>query len=99
MKQKVTEFYLDENGKYQKREIEIEIDDKEPIDSQIKRLKLNLANTDYIDNKLTEAIANYVATGDNTRVIELRAIYANTLSARQEWRDEINRLQKDLEEV
>lgn len=95
MKQKVTEFYLDENGVYQKREYEQDFEFEESIESQIKRLKQNLANTDYIANKLAEAIADSLVTGDNTKVYELKTQYAKQLQDRKSWRDEIDRLQKN----
>ena len=67
--------------------------DKIEIKYQIMILKQNLINTDYIDNKLTEAIASYIATGDKTSVIELSVKYADILTQRQQWRDEINTLE------
>ena len=68
------------------------------IKYQIMLLKSKLNNTNYIDNELTEAISDYIATGDNTHVMELRVQYADVLAQRQQWRTEINRLENQLKE-
>ena len=59
-------------------------------------LKRNLSNTDYITNKLTEAITEALETGDNSKVIELRQKYSKELEDRKEWREEINQLEEEL---
>lgn len=59
----------------------------------ITQLKQNLEKTDYIADKLAEAIAEYIATGNNTNVLALRARYAEQLQDRQSWRDKINELE------
>ena len=86
MKQKVTEFYLDENGVYQKREYEQDFEFEEPIENQIKRLKQNLANTDYQAIKYSEG--------------ELTAEeYEPIKQQRRQWRAEINRLESEVQDV
>lgn len=62
---------------------------------RIAELKQNLANTDYIANKLSEAIADALVSGDNTKVYELKTEYAKQLQDRESWRDEIDRLEKN----
>lgn len=59
---------------------------------QIAELKQNLANTDYIANKLAETIADALVSGDNSKVYELKAEYAKQLQDRKSWRDEIDKL-------
>lgn len=69
---------------------------QEEINTQrITELKQNLANTDYIANKLAEAIADSLVTGDNTKVYELKTQYAKQLQDRKSWRDEIDTLEKN----
>ena len=63
---------------------------------QIAKLKSNLSNTDPVANKLAEAIAISLVTGDNSNVIELRQKYSKELADRQSWRTEINRLEEEL---
>ena len=62
----------------------------------ILKLKQNLSNTDYVANKLSEAIATSFVTGDNSNVIALRNKYFNILADRDVWRAEINRLEEEL---
>ena len=57
-------------------------------------LKAKLHYTDYIDNKLTEAIAKYVVTGDSTDVVRIYNEYRDLIEQRQAWRDEINVLEQ-----
>lgn len=59
-------------------------------------LYMNLKSTDYITNKLTEAVAEALETGDNSKVIELRQKYSKELEDRKAWRAEINRLEEEL---
>lgn len=61
---------------------------------EISKLKCKLHNTDYIDNKLAEANAKYVVTGDNTDVIRIYNEYRDLIKQRQAWRDEINALEE-----
>lgn len=60
---------------------------------EIQELNQKLLDTDYIANKLAEAVSKYIATGDNTEVIELRTKYSKELEDRQLWRNRINELQ------
>lgn len=63
---------------------------------QIAELKSQLAGTDYIANKLTEAIVKYIETGDNTKLVELSKKYETQLEQRQLWRDRITECEKIL---
>ena len=67
--------------------------EKELAQQEIAELKQKLADTDYISNKLSEAVSKYIATGDNTEVVELRTKYSKQLEDRQLWRDRINEIQ------
>ena len=71
--------------------------DKEIAENRISELKKMLEDTDYIANKLTEAIAEYVVTQNIEPVNALRSLYAGQLAQRQAWRDEINKLQGENE--
>ena len=51
-----------------------------PVECQIEELKQKLADTDYIACKIAEGVATVEE-------------YAEELKQRQEWRDEINRLE------
>ena len=53
------------------------------IQAEITQLKENLAETDYVAIKIAEG----AATADD---------YADVLAQRQEWRDRINALEKEL---
>ena len=68
---------------------------KSKEENAIKILKLTekLEQTDYIANKLAEAVSKYISTGDNTDVLLLREKYAIELANREIWRKEINNLQ------
>ena len=60
------------------------------MEDLILELQFKLTKTDYIDNKLTEAIVEYILTEDKTKLIELRTKYAKELANREQWRKEIN---------
>ena len=66
------------------------------IEGKILELKLKLFETDYIDHKLLKAVINYIVTYDNTELINLCEEYKVEIQQRQEWRDEINALEKEL---
>lgn len=68
-------------------------DEKELAQQEIQELNQKLLDTDYIANKLAEAVSKYIATGDNTEVVELRTKYSKELENRQLWRDRINELE------
>ena len=67
---------------------------RETNSKTIEQLKQNLANTDYIANKLAEAIADALVSGDNSKVYELKTAYAKQLQDRKTWREEIDTLEK-----
>lgn len=62
----------------------------------INELTQKLESTDYIANKLAEAVSKYISTGDNTDVLLLREKYALELANREAWRKEIDKLQQEL---
>ena len=66
---------------------------KQQVEEAIAELKQKLFDTDYISNKLAEAVSKFIVTGDNTEVIELRTKYSKQLENRQLWRDRINELE------
>lgn len=69
---------------------------KELKQLEIDKLTQLLQETDYIANKLAEAVSKYISTGDNTDVLLLREKYALELANREEWRKEIDKLQQEL---
>ena len=66
------------------------------IQDDISKLKSKLDKTDYITNKLTEAIAIAMVQGDNTMLVEVYNEYKELIAQRQAWRDEINELEAQL---
>lgn len=66
------------------------------LQKKISDFSEKLKKTDYIANKLAEAVSKYISTGDNTDVLLLREKYALELVNREEWRKEIDRLQQEL---
>ena len=62
-------------------------EEKARKDNRIAELKQYLSDTDYIANKLIEAI-------DDTELQDLKEKYADTLKKRREARAEINQLEK-----
>jgi len=71
-------------------EFVLKTDDKairQEKDQRIAELKQLLAETDYIANKLIEAV-------DDTELQDLKEKYADTLKKRREARAEINQLEK-----
>lgn len=67
------------------------------ITDDINKLKQKLDESDYVTSKLTEAIAIALVQGDNTRLVEVYNEYKELIAQRQAWRDEINRLEAQLE--
>lgn len=65
---------------------------------KIAKIKESLGKTDYITNKLTEAITEYIVKGDNTAVVAVYTEYKEIIAQRQAWRDEINALENELKE-
>lgn len=92
----IQEIEADENGRcFQIVEIPLPTE-KQLAQQEIQELKQKLIDTDYVSNKLAEAVSKYIVTGDNTEIIELRTKYSKELEDRQLWRDRINELEKLL---
>ena len=92
----IQEIEADENGRrFQIVEIP-QPTESELAQQEIQELKQKLIDTDYVSNKLAEAVSKYISTGDNTEVVELRTKYSKQLEDRQLWRDRINELEKLL---
>lgn len=87
-----------ENGEVVDYDNSAEIE-KEENELKIVKLTNKLAKTDYIANKLAEAISKYISTGDNTDVLLLREKYALELANRESWRKEIDSLQEKLKNL
>jgi hypothetical protein len=64
--------------------------------SKVANLQMKLDKTDYVANKLAEAITEYIVTEDKTKLIELHTKYTKELADREEWRKEVNDLQDKL---
>lgn len=88
---------LDESGALVANEYPIS--DNELINIQIYNLTKQLKKTDYIDNKLTEAVSKYIVTGDSSEVLALREKYAVELANREDWRKEISSLKEKLKNL
>ena len=76
--------------------VEHEVTEEELTQQEISTLTEQLEKTDYIANKLAEAVSKYISTGDNTDVLLLREKYSLELSNRETWRNRIDKLQQDL---
>lgn len=61
---------------------------------KMEKLLDSLSSTDYVANKLAEAVADYMLTGNNLRLQSLQEKYANILVQREQWRAEINELKE-----
>ena len=72
---------------------------KQDNEKQIAELTEKLYLTDYIANKLAEAVSKYISTGDNTDVLLLREKYAIELVNRETWRKEIDSLKEKLKNL
>lgn len=92
----IVEIGRDENGILYQIQNLPKPTEKELKQNEIENLKQQLASTDYITNKLTEAIAKYIETGDNTKLVELSKKYESQLEERQLWRERIRELEKLL---
>ena len=73
--------------------------ERNSIKSRINELIIKLDDTDYVTNKLTEAIAKYLIDGDKTALETTYLEYKLILDQRQAWRNEINRLENQLKEI
>lgn len=72
------------------------LETKQDNQKRVAKLTEQLQKTDYIANKLAEANAEYIVTGDNTNVLALREEYKVELQNRASWRQEINKLENTL---
>ena len=63
---------------------------------ELNELTQKLVATDYIANKLAEAVSKYISIGDNGDVLLLREKYALELINREQWRKKIDKLQQEL---
>lgn len=61
---------------------------------KVANLQMKLDKTDYVANKLAEAITEYIVTEDKTKLVELHTKYTKELADREEWRKEIDSLTK-----
>lgn len=68
---------------------------KEYIDRYIELMN-NFRRTDYITDKLVEAIVEYIIHGDSSKVLSLCSEYESAIEQRKAWRAEINELQEKL---
>lgn len=75
------------------------LETKQDNQERIAKLTNKLVNTDYIANKLAEAVSKYISTGDNTDVLLLREKYALELADRETWRNEVDSLQEKLKKL
>ena len=66
---------------------------------KISNLQMKLDKTDYISNKLAEAITEYIVTEDKTKLVELHTKYTKELANREQWRKEINVLETQLKQL
>lgn len=71
------------------QELQHEIDLR---NGQIDQKRISLKKTDYIDNKITEALVLY----GMEKAQEVTEQYRGQLSMRQVWRDDINTLQEEV---
>lgn len=55
-----------------------------------------MKETDYVASKLSEAVAEYIANGDSTNVIVLRANYKEVLEKRQQYRNRLDEIKELL---
>ena len=85
-----------ETYEYEDIQVYVLFTEEELINNEISTLTEQLEKTDYIANKLAEAVSKYISTGDNTDVLLLREKYSLELSNRETWRNRIDKLQQDL---
>ena len=88
-----------ESYEFEDIQVYIPYTEKEYAEVRTAKLTQKLDETDYIDNKLTEAIVEYIVTEDKTKLIELRSKYAKELADRESWRKEINVLETQLKQL
>lgn len=69
------------------------------ITQQLNMFRDYLSRTDYIALKISEAQLKFQLTQDDTELKELYEKYKNKLIEREEWRVEIRKLEKELDEL
>ena len=69
------------------------------IKVRISEIKYELSKTDYIDNKISAAMAKYLVDEDKSELLSLYEEYKPVLEQRQAWRDEINVLEVELSKI
>lgn len=79
--------------------VNYEISQKEQNEQAIAELKQKLSDTDYIANKLAEAISKYIVTEDKTIVSQILIEYSEELQQREQWRNEINKLEESISKL
>ena len=67
--------------------------------SRILFLRKKLAKYDYISSKLAEAQAKDVVHGTNENVIAVYYKYTDIIKQRDAWREEINALEVQIDEL
>lgn len=92
---KVT-HYKSDGTVVEEEEPDIVLTEEELMSNRLQELSQKLISTDYIANKLAEAVSKYISTGDNTDVLLLREKYALELINREQWRKEVDKLQQEL---
>lgn len=70
--------------------------EKNKLQAKILEIRFNLKNTDYVANKLTEALAEYIVYGNSQPVIDMYNEYFELIRQRKAWREEINTLETQL---
>ena len=71
---------------------------KNQIIARITELQFNLEQTNYVDNKLIDALVEYVVYENKDKVLSVHKDYAEIISKRKEWREEKRILEKQLAE-
>lgn len=95
----IVEIEPDENGRRFQIVEPPQPTQKELDEQEVAKLKRQLEATDYVANKLAEATAKYFATGDKTELEQLTEKYSETMAQRQQWRDRVDELQNNLENM
>ena len=83
-----------ETYEYEDIQVYVLFTEEQLINNEIYELEARLKATDYIASKLAEANAEYIVTGDKTKLIELRTKYAKELVDREAWRTRIDTLRE-----
>lgn len=75
-----------------------EVERIEELKMEMYRAGRYLVETDYISNKLAEAVSKYIESGDNTEVLLLRATYKEQLEKRADARKTVDELEVVLKD-